>query len=280
MKKLALALACLVSVAFFASCDPVVENPEPSIQVLQQEGYLQNGDVVDLSPDTLYFGFTMASNNETNKELAKLTVKVETFDTEGASIESSNWTGDNGEVLTGTSYTYTSGIYFGTRDIIGRAVITATVTDAAGETATATIQVSLNEAAQQLIGSTFTWYRLGSTITGLDEFGLNWRGNYPRDTYAKLEPKDGVKLFIFHSEDWTNVNTDVEKAALFNNALEIMTPADNYFNVNVTQANMTYDDVLGTVMADGTCHLIHVTNSHAETVTGQGTAVTITGEAK
>ena len=40
MKKLALALVCLVSVAFFASCDPTVEHPEPTIALLTGEGYI------------------------------------------------------------------------------------------------------------------------------------------------------------------------------------------------------------------------------------------------
>ena len=265
MKKLALALVCLASVAFFASCQ---QNGVPSIQVLNEEGYVKDGDVIDLG-DEVNFGFVMSSAIESNSPLTSLIIKID----------------DNAPdtvALTGTSYTYRGTLVYGLEkdEIVGNSTITATVYDATGQFATASITISLNQAAQSLVGRTFEWYRLGNTITGLDEYGLNWRGNYPRDTYAKLEPKDGVKLFIFNAEDWANTTTDVEKASLFNKAMETMTPAENYFNVNVTQANMTYDDVIGTVLADGTCHLIHVTKSRAETVTSQGTAVTITGEAK
>ncbi len=264
MKKLALALVCLTSIAFFASCK---QEGQPTIQVLNEEGYVQSGAVVNLDEDFDY-GFVMASSPITNKELASLIIKI----------------GDENPdtiALSGTEFTHKGTLkYEYTREIVGNSVITATVIDAAGETATASIELSINNPAQPLISRTFEWYRLGNTITGLDEFGLDWRGNYPRDTYAKLEPKEGVKLFIFQASDWTEVETDIQKAALFNTALETMHPADNYFNVNCTQANMTYDDVIGTIMPDGTCHLIHVTKSHSEYVSPVGTAVTITGVAK
>lgn len=267
MKKLALALVCIASLAFFASCN---KEGQPTIQVYNgEDGYVLATDTVNVNTE-VNFGFVVASSATTNKELVSLVVKVD--DTEWANKD-----------LTGmTEYTYTDKVvYEYDRDeIVGTSVITATVTDAAGQVATATINLTINQPAQPLIARTFTWYRLGNTITGLDEYGLNWRGNYPRDTYAKLEPKDGVKLYIFNSEDWTNTTTDLEKAALFNNALETMTPAENYFNVNVTQANMTYDDVIGTVLADGTCHLIHVTSSKATYLGTQGTEITITGESK
>lgn len=276
MKKLALALVCLVSVAFFASCEKTIENPEPSISVITEEGYVQNGDVVDLNQVFVY-GFQMASNTETNKELKQLSVATTLIDLEG-----NEQTSEEIVALTGlTEYRFIDSIFFEMeRDVIGSVKFTATVTDVDDKTNTATMTLSINQPAQPLIGTTFTWYRLGNTITGLDEYGLAWKGNYPKDTYAKLVPQDGVKLFIFKAEDWENVKTDIDKAAFFLTAIETQETAEEYFEVNVTQANMTYDDVIGTVMADGTCHLIHVTKSHAETVTGQGTAVTITGEAK
>ena len=257
---------CLVSVAFFASCK---QEGNPTIYVLNEEGYVKNGDVVNLGEE-VNFGFVMASAIETSSPLTQLIIKIDSYDPDTVA-------------LTGTSYTYKGTLVYGLEkdEIVGSSTITATVYDAAGKTASSSITISLNQASQPLIGTTFTWYRLGSNITGLDEFGLNWTGNYPRDTYAKFEPKDGVKLYIFNSEDWTNTTTDVEKASLFNNAIETMTPAENYFNVNVTQANMTYDDVIGTVLADGTCHLIHVTKSTANYLGAQqGTEITITGETK
>ena len=265
MKKLVLALVCFASLAFFASC---VKEGQPTIQVLNQEGFVQDGAVVDQNTN-VYFGFVVASSPESKKELSKLVV----------TIDGTKWAEKD---LTGmTEYTHIDTVYYEPeRDIVGQSVIQAVVTDAAGQTATATITLSINEPAQPLMARTFEWYRWGNTITGLDEFGLEWKGNYPKDTYAKLIPQDGVKLFIFEAKDWNEVTTDVEKAAFFNKAIETQHTADEYFEVNVTQMDMTYNDVIGTVMPDGTCHLIHITKSHAEYVAPTGTKITITGEAK
>ena len=282
MKKLALALVCLVSVAFFASCEKPVENPQPTIQVLQQEGYLQNGDVIDLSADTLYFGFTMASNNQTNKELAKLTVNVETFDAENASIESTNWAN---VALTGTSYTYTDGIILNTRDIIGRAVITAIVTDAAGETATATIQVSLNEAAQPLIARTFEWARRGSNLQGdtqseMAAVGLQW---VARDAFhANIRPLSNCTLYVIENnlEAFEGVATDVDKAACFANLKETATSVDEYRNISVAvTGDKTYNDILAIIDAEGNTHLVLIGVANVQTG-NYGVHTTITGQMK
>ena len=53
MKKLALALVCLVSVAFFASCDPEITNPEPTIAVITGENYVYDGQTIDVNTDYL-----------------------------------------------------------------------------------------------------------------------------------------------------------------------------------------------------------------------------------
>ncbi len=280
MKKLALALVCFASVAFFASCQP--ENPEPTIAVMSGENYVtgtvENPTIIDINdPDAfnLKYGFHVESNAQTKKELASLKLSVEEIYSEGT------FTYDTTIDLTGkTSFDFSDFILDQEeRNIIAEATIKAVVTDVNNQTNTATIAMKLDQTAVELVEEDFEWYRLGNTITGLDEYGLVWKGNYPKDTYAKLIPAENVKLFIFESEDWTETTTDIEKAALFDAAMETQHAVDEYWNVNVTQANMTYDDVIGTVMPDGTLHLIHVTNSHSVSGT-QGTATTITGKAK
>jgi hypothetical protein len=281
MKKLALALVCFASVAFIASCTPEITNPEPSIAVKTGENYVYDGQTVDLGQNYT-LGFRAASNSQTLKELAtfKLNVKFTTLDdTETKSYDSI-------VNVSGTEYTFEQVLNFGltnteeSRELVAKAVFTATITDVDGKMNSTTINLNINQPAVDLAPTAFTWYRLNSTITGLDEFGLEWKGNYPKDYYAKLVPMDNVKLFIFEAKDWDNVKTDLDKNALFNHAIETMHTADEYWEVNVTQGTVTYDDVIGTIMPDGTCHLIHVTGSHSETVSGQGTATTITGEAK
>ena len=75
MKKLALALMCLVSVAFFASCTQPVENPEPSIAVVTGENYIYDGQTIDLGVN-YNLGFRVASNSQTMKELAKFQLET------------------------------------------------------------------------------------------------------------------------------------------------------------------------------------------------------------
>ena len=263
MKKLALALVCLVSVAFFASCNPEVTDPQPSISVLAETGYIQDNQVVDL--DVAYpFGFVVASNPQTNKDLAKLVVKV--GDVEWANVD-----------LTGLKeYTHRDTVEWGyEKEIVFEDEITAVVTDAAGETATAVIKVSVNQPAQPLVAHTFEWYRLGNTQTGLAEFGLKWERNI-KDTHAQIVPLDGVTLYSFNSTDWDATTTDVEKAALFaDGAEEIIV-----YNKVSTSNEATYNDVIGTKMSDGTLHLIHVTRCVIDAYQSAGYPIHITGEAK
>ena len=269
MKKLALALMCLVSVAFFASCDPQdVTNAEPTIQVIQDEGFIQDNAVVDLGTE-YYFGFAGASNPQTNKELASLVVKV--GDTEWANVD-----------LTGmTEFRHVDTVMWGLeKELIGSDVITAVLTDAAGKTATATINVSINEPAQPLVSHTFEWYRLGNTVTGLDQFGLWWDRNL-KATHAQIKPLDGTKLFQFDASKWDEVATDLDKAALFSAALEAGENINLYDGINTDiSGDKDYNDVIGTITEDGAYHLIHITHYNRGAFVSQGYPFTITGEAK
>jgi len=264
MKKLALALVCLVSVAFFASCDPTVENPEPAIAIMNADGYLVDGAVAEIDEEYT-FGFTVASNAETLEELTSLVITVDDVEYETVA-------------LSGDSYNYTGVIAWTLdRDIVGTSTIKAVVTDADGQTNSASFTVSLNY-EEPLVESAFEWYRLGNTQTGLAEYGLVWESNL-KVTHAQIKPMDGVTMFIFTAEDWTNTTTVNQAIDLFQNAIETMHPATVYNNVS-TSANDTYNDVIGTVMPDGEIHLINVTNCVIGEFTPQGYPITISGVAK
>lgn len=261
MKKLALALVCLVSVAFFASCDPQVENPEPKISIIAEEGYLVGGEVVEM--DVVYpFGFIVSSNPETQKELAKLVIVCgeETIcDT----------------VISGTEFVYRGEIYFtpndDSREIVGSAEINATVTDAAGQTNTATIKVDINQETALETG-TFEWRRdNGADGTGLEEYGLKWEKNVNGKTVAKIEPLEGATLVVFAPEDWTSTTTVAQKAALFTEVVGV-----NAFQEVSTTASNTYDLVIGTIYNENT-YLIHITKCE---VYERGWHFVITGEVK
>lgn len=263
MKKLALALVCLVSVAFFASCDPTIQNPEPNIAILNEEGCLLGGEVLDMN-EVYTYGFIATSNSQTLKELTNFVIvcgETTLCDT----------------AISGTEFKYKGEIYFtnkGSKDVTPLQIV-ATVTDAAGNTATATIKVDINEVEEvELVPTEFTWNRHGGAdATGLEEFGLQWTSNTKEEVFANIRPLDGAALYEFDPSVWDATTTDLEKAALFSE----LTFGISVFRGVSCNASADYDYVIGTTY-NGENHLIHITR--AEVHKFKGTDITITGEAK
>ena len=282
MKKLALALVCLVSVAFFASCDPttpVVENPEPSIAIVADSGYLYDGQVIELGVEYPY-GFRAASNAETLKELAKLEITCAM--------------GENTTVLcdttiTGTEFVFNGIIYFEeaeeNREIIGSAEITATVTDAAGEKKSITLKVDVNK-EETLSVKDVEWSRKGSNLQGetseeMAQCGLQWTS---RDAFhANIRPlNDDCKLFVIENNaaDFEGITTETEKAAYFATLLETSRPVDEYRNISVAvTGDKEYNDILAVIDAEGNQHLVLIEKANVQTGSF-GVWTTITGEVK
>lgn len=264
MKKLALALVCFASVAFFASCQPDVTNPEPSIVILSGDGYVQDNQVVDVAT-YCKFGFKVASNSQTQQLLSSLKVYVD--DTEWANIDLT----DQSEF----SYTDTVFYTYNRDSIVGRSEIKAIVTDAAGKTNTKTINLKINLPDQPLTVTDFDWYRLGSTQSGLEEYGLYWYQN-AKAPFAQIKPKDNVVLYKFDSQIWDRVVTENQKASAFSDGAVTISM---YNNVDVNQNGM-YNDVIGTRMPDGTLHLLHVTSCVIGAQQSAGRPIHIYGNAK
>ncbi len=259
MKKLALALVCLVSVAFFASCDPKVENPEPAIAALTGEGYLADSAVIEANVD-YPFGFIVTSNPDTQKDIVRveLLINDEPVDTV--------------ENIDAQTYTYESIFRYDTREVIDEVVIALRATDADNQTQTAKIRVWVNEEAY-LVANDFTWNRHGGADgTGLEPFGLKWERN-AKEVFAVIEPLEGALMYRFDPAVWETIQTEAQLAALFSEATTI----DNFKEVSCEAVDKDYDVVLGTTY-QGINYLIHVTHSHVFTF--KGTDVTITGQYK
>ena len=274
MKKLALALVCLVSVAFLASCDPenIIQNPEPSIATIVADGYLYDGQIVEA--DQMYpYGFRVASNAQTQKELSKLLITC------------------NGQTLcdtaiSGTEFTYRGEIAFypnkDGREIVGEAEILATVTDVAGKQNFASITVAVNK-EETLEVTDLEWIRTGNvveeaTATKMAILGLQWTGSY-RDIMATIKPLTDAKLYVLDESVFETVNTETELAVLFSDLLENGTPVESYRNISAT-ASADYHDVLAVITEDGSPYLIHITHAKIENLGSFGTKITITGQFK
>ena len=266
MKKLAWAFVCLVSLAVFAGCRHKIQNPEPSIEIITDEGFLVNNDNVTLGVEYPY-GFRVASNAETQAELSRLYI------VSGEDILCDT-------TISGTEFEFRGSIYFTiqSRELVGSAEIIATVTDVDGKTNQANIKVDISQ-EDSLPVYDFQWNRHGGQpATGnLEELGLQWKINANKnEVYAIITPLDGASLYRFNENDnvWNSVNTATQKAALFTENLE---PISVLREVSCSAPEKDYNIVIGTIYNEET-HLIHITKSMAYTF--KGTDVTIVGQYK
>ena len=277
MKKLALALVCFVSVAFFASCNPEITNPEPSIAIMTGENYMYDGQTIDLNQEYL-LGFRAASNSQTMKELASFTLVCKILDLDDTEI----YTVDTTCAISGTEYVYQETMSFGTRELVGKLAFTATVTDVDGKINSVTINLNVNQPAVELEPKDFSWLRKGSEDgTGLAEYGLEWTGN-GKEVFAIIKPVTGAKLYMLPADVWEATTTDIEKAALFTEGTLISEISD-FRGVSAWNSN-DYDYVIATLY-DDEYHLIHITHGDVQSITNaQGqyirTDITITGQSK
>ena len=267
MKKLALALVCLFSVAFFASC---TQEGQPTIQVYNEEGYVQDGDNVNANEE-ISFGFVVASSAVTNSELATLVVKVD--DTEWANLD-----------LTGyTEYTYTDVVTYETREeILGSSVITAVVTDAAGQTATATITLTVIENDQPLLSNTFNWVRRGLNLESAEEMaavGLNWPYNQ-KEAFVHIKPLDGCSMYIIEDgNEFDGIETVGQKDSFFANLIESGTTADVYKEISAW-SSQNYNTMLAVIDAEGEYHLVRFNRATVESAGSAGGLFTLYGDLK
>lgn len=273
MKKLALALVCFVSVAFFASCTEPVANPEPSIAVMTGDNYIYDGQTIDLYKD-YNLGFRVASNSQTLKELASFKLETKIYDTEeGSTPEVSDTT----LTISGTEFVFeeTENFELAAKDqIVGKVEYVATVYDKDGKMNSTTLTVNLNLAEEPLTVVDVDFYRLGNEQSGLAEYGLYWQQN-AKSPFAQIIPANGAILYKFDSSVWDEVTVPSQKVAKFSDGA---TTAAVYNNVDVN-ANGTYNDVIGTYY-NGEYHLINITSCVIGAQQTAGRPIHIYGYAK
>ena len=263
MKKLALALVCLVSVAFFASCQK--EAGIPSINFTSGENYISSDATVE-ALEPFMFGIQAKSNETTLEPLTKCTLQVFTGEDAKAvdtTIVIDNQTQFNFDAqiaLPEGVYTFVATVY-NDKDMTNecRMTITSVVIDTPIE------------------ASAFEWYRWGNHEQhGLEEFGLYW----DRNRNAIIVPTDGTTLFTgFTKEQWDAVTTENQKAAFFQLAQEAQHAATEYTGVS-TNGSGPVEDVIGTITSDGVCHLLYVERIQFGEFGTYGYPMTVTGLAK
>jgi hypothetical protein len=283
MKKLALALVCLVSVAFFASCTPEVTNPEPSLAIMTGENFVYDGQTVDVGV-TYSIGFRAASNAQTGKELAKFTLNSSLYEMDGSLFYSADTT----FTASGTEYVFQNdNLKFenNVRDLVGKAIFTATITDVDGKSKSVILNVNINQPAQPLVSNPIEWARRGSNLQGdtqaeMAAVGLQW---VARDAYhANIRPLANCTLYVIENdlEAFEGVTTDVDKAACFAKLQETAQPVEEYRNISVAvTGDKTYNDILAVIDANGNKHLVLFEAANVQTGSF-GVHTTIKGQVK
>lgn len=287
MKKLALALVCMFSVAFFASCTKTIEHPEPSIAVMTGEnfvtGTVDNPTIIyfdDENAENFQYGFHVEYNAETKKDLSSLIVTWEWIDEDGG-IDSYCDTID----LTGkTSYEYSDYVFEQDRDTLTIIDMTvkAVVIDVDNQRNTATLAYKVQMVEDALIGHTIEWVRKADQLQGNTEqemaaMGLKWTRSH-KEVFATIEPlNENVVMYLCDGANFDDIVYWSDKYAYFNNLAETADPVENYRNIT-TNNDSSYNDMLAVVYGDD-LFLVHITYADIETGS-YGTQITITGEAK
>ena len=292
MKKLALALVCFASVAFFASCTKTVEHPEPSIAVKTGElfitGSVDQPTVIDLDDENAIsykYGFHVESNTETKKELKSLviTTDVTYFEEDGQEQEIYYDTID----LTGkTSYDFEDYFFEQERNeiLVMEGTIKAVVTDVDKQTNIATVafRCKVEDTPEQLIGRTIEWIRKGANLQGNTEsemaaMGLKWTISY-KDVFATIEPlNEDVVMYLCNGDDFDDIEFVSQKYEYFANLAENEEPIEKYRNIK-TEYGAEYNDMLAVVYGEE-YYLILIEDAEIETGS-YGTQITINGAAK
>lgn len=293
MKKLALALVCLVSVAFFASCTKTIEHPEPTIAVMTGENFISGTvgdpaiiDAYDEDAINLQYGFHVESNAETQKELKNMVIifDVTTYDpVEGQENDVYYDTID----LTGkTSYDYQEYLFVQEREIITlmEGTIKAVVTDVDNQSNTATIafEIQSDYEPEPLESYDITWIRRGANLQGntaeeMAALGLKWTQS-EKEVFATIEPLDAnVVMYLCDGADFEEIGFVDELYTYFSDLAETAQPIQKYRNITTNHSD-DYDDMLAIVNGED-LNLVRI--KHADIETGTfGTQITITGEVK
>ena len=290
MKKLALALVCLVSVAFFASCTKTIEHPEPTIAVMTGENFVSGtvGDpaIIDANDENvlnLQYGFHVESNAETQKELKNL---VLTFDviTYGEDGQENDVYYDTIDLTGKTSYDF-SEYLFEEREVytLMEATIKAVVTDVDNQSNTATIafEVQMDYEPVPLLERPIEWIRRGANLQGntaeeMAALGLKWETTY-KAPFATIKPVENAILYVCDGDDFEDIQYLDEMYAYFTDLAETATPVESYRNIDANE-DSDYNDMLAVIYGDE-YYLIHITYADIETGTW-GTQITITGAVK
>lgn len=273
MKKLTLALLCVVSVLLIASCSKKEEEKPilPTVEFVNAgEGYVyQNTEV---QPGQMVGFQVRAIANDPKDLLTSLEVKktIAFFGHDSTFFDTI--------IAIDKQTTYPFTVNKPKPDMmVGGATLTveAIAKTQKGQQNTAKVVVTVVDPALEV--HDLTWQRVGgAAATGLEQFGLEWTSN-AKEVKAKIVPKEGYILFDIKELNFNDITTEMQKTIAF--STDYATQIEKFHEISC-EANKDYDYLLGTVnIATSEMYLIHITKGTVETAAA-GTTVTIKGQWK
>ena len=147
MKKLFFALACVIGLTFFASCDPEVLNSltgqKPDVEFVEAEGFISSNSSFELG-EPLNFQIKITPNESTQSPLTRLDFDITGADGVSVFHEAPTITDPNGENIFTFSFT---------PDNTSLYAVTATVNDEAGKVNATALTVDYVESIVEEIGT-------------------------------------------------------------------------------------------------------------------------------
>ena len=247
----------------------------PSISILIGENYVYDGQTVDINTNYM-FGFRVASNSQTQKELATLNIAAKLYEMDDTQIASNDTT----IAIGGTEYVYQETLNFSLRDLVGKVTITATVTDVDGKRNSVTINLNINQPAVALEIEPFNWVKTGHNVQDLSAYGLIWKETNYKSPFTHILPAEGSSLYLVENgdADFNSIVTDIDLNNYFICLTETSRPIGDYNKVDCS-SSANYHDLLIVKEADGDLHAINITRADI-TTPAAGIRITITGKAK
>jgi len=223
---------------------------EPTIDFIHRVGYTFDDAEIGTGSNLL-FEAKAASNDNTGENLSRFVFLHEEIlkdinDKDSIVLLHA----DTIENIGATEYIYEYSYLF---DSTGNYIITTTVYDELGESASKSINITVDAALE--IEET-TWVNMTTdTITGIDWFKND-------TTLAYIRPESKVSLYAFDENVWDKVTTELTKKNAFSQA-ESFGSLDDYM-ISIENPENELGQVIGTKTSDGGYHLIRLIKSTVE----------------
>lgn len=282
MNRIYKKMALLVLIgAMLAGCSKKVENPKPSVSILEASGFTTGNNHL-FTGSTLKFGFDANYNELTGKKLTKFRA----FVSDGKTILWDTIINLNNE----TNFHYEGDFTFielGDWQIVGRAY------DAADEEGSAYINIHVQEDMEE----NFVWQKIGQdSVTGFGNYGLKWVDSVTADSVSValdtiyLLPADSlVSLYLFDQSKWNEIDTYEGKDAFFKNIKK--NPRDykdnkiESYNIFALEEVVTYNAVLAVMNEneDEENYMLLIKDSYSENYSENANGIrhlTVNGKSK